>query len=309
MSDSQTAVAARAAEAPLARQINPERRRARGLTAAIRHLARHSRLGFAAGCILLLIVIGAVGAPLFAPHDPIDVSPADRFQHPGRDWLLGTDYLGRDILSRILFGARISLVVGAASVFASAVAGTAFGLVAGYVGRWPEYLIMRLMDVLFAFPGVLLAILIVSVVGAGFKSIIIAVATIYTPIFARIVRGSTLILKRVEFVQAAVAIGVPTPRILLRHILPNVAAPILVQLALGLSGAVILEAALSFLGLGAVPPTPSLGSMLNENRTYMELAPWTIIYPGIALGLLVLAINIFGDAVRDLLDPRLRTEV
>jgi peptide/nickel transport system permease protein len=167
---------------------------------------------------------------------------------------------------------------------------------------------MRLMDVLFAFPGVLLAILIVSVVGAGFKSIIIAVATIYTPIFARIVRGSTLALKRVEFVQAAVAAGATTPRILVRHILPNVAAPILVQLALGLSGAVILEAALSFLGLGAVPPTPSLGSMLNENRTYMELAPWTIIYPGIALGLLVLAINIFGDAVRDLLDPRLRTE-
>jgi ABC-type dipeptide/oligopeptide/nickel transport system permease subunit len=154
----------------------------------------------------------------------------------------------------------------------------------------------------------LLAILIVSVVGAGFKSIIIAVATIYTPIFARIVRGSTLAVKNVEFVQAAVAAGAPTGRIIVRHILPNVAAPIIVQLALSLSGAVILEAALSFLGLGAVPPTPSLGSMLNENRTSMELAPWTVLYPGLALGVLVLSINLFGDALRDLIDPRLRTD-
>jgi peptide/nickel transport system permease protein len=274
----------------------------------MRHLARHSRLGFAAGLVLLLFVLAAAFAPVIAPADPTDRSPPDRHQPPSREALLGTDFFGRDVLSRIVYGLRISLAIGAAAVLASAAIGTLLGLIAGYVGRWPEYLIMRLMDVLFAFPGVLLAILIVSIVGAGFKSIVIAITTVYTPVFARIVRGSTLALKHVEFVQAAEAAGARTSRVLAYHVLPNVAGPILVQLALGMSGAVILEAALSFLGLGAVPPTPSLGSMLSENRTYMELAPWTILYPGLALGVLVLAINIFGDAVRDLLDPRLRTE-
>jgi peptide/nickel transport system permease protein len=284
--------------------------RRRGAFAAfVAYLARRNRAGLVAGVVLLLIVVGAAAAPLLAPADPTRMNPPNRLQGPSRDDPLGTDVFGRDVLSRILYGARISLAVGAVSVLASALVGTVLGLLAGYVGRWPEYLIMRLMDVLFAFPSVLLAILIVSVAGAGFTSIAIAIATAYTPIFARIVRGSTLTLRNVEFVQAAVAAGAPTPRILGRHILPNVMAPILVQLALGLSGAVVLEAALSFLGLGAVPPTPSLGSMLSENRNYMELAPWTVLYPGIALGLLVLSINIFGDAVRDLLDPRLRTEV
>jgi peptide/nickel transport system permease protein len=303
-----TTPAATANEGLAARDPAERRRRASGLVAALRHLARHSRLGFAAGLILLVFVLAAVAAPLIAPADPTDMSPPDRHQPPGREALLGTDFFGRDVLSRIVYGLRISLGIGALAVLASAAVGTLLGLIAGYVGRWPEYLIMRLMDVLFAFPGVLLAILIVSVVGAGFRSIVMAIATVYTPVFARIVRGSTLALKHVEFVQAAEAVGARTGRILAFHVLPNVAGPILVQLALGMSGAVILEAALSFLGLGAVPPTPSLGSMLSENRTYMELAPWTILYPGLALGILVLAINIFGDAVRDLLDPRLRTE-
>jgi peptide/nickel transport system permease protein len=303
-----TTLGTAARDAPATAEAGGTRRRATGALAAGRHLARQSRLGFAAGIVLLLIVLAALAAPLLAPADPTDMTPA-KLRPPSADALLGTDFFGRDVLSRILYGARISLRIGAASVAVSAVVGTIFGLVAGYVGRWPEYLVMRLMDVLFAFPGVLLAILIVSVVGAGFNSIVIATATVYTPVFARIVRGSTLALKHVEFVQAAVAAGAPTWRVLLLHVLPNVAGPILVQLALAMSGAVILEAALSFLGLGAVPPTPSLGSMLDENRTYMELAPWTVLYPGIALGVLVLAINLFGDAIRDLLDPRLRTEV
>lgn len=271
-------------------------------------LGRQNRAGFVAGIILIAIALAALAAPFIAPDDPIQMSPRDRLLAPTYSHPLGTDVFGRDVLSRILFGTRISLLVGAASVLASAIAGTALGLVAGYVGRWPEYLVMRVMDVLFAFPAVLLAILVVSIVGAGFTSIVIAIATVYTPIFSRVVRASTLALKNVEFVQAGVAAGATTSRIMLRHVLPNIAAPILVQLALSLSGAVILEAALSYLGLGAVPPTPSLGSMLSENRTYMELAPWTVLYAGLALGLLVLAINIFGDAVRDLLDPRLRTD-
>lgn len=280
-----------------------------GTRSLLVRFARQNRAGFVAGLVLLAIGLAALAAPLIAPADPIAMAPLDRLLPPGAGHLLGTDVFGRDVLSRILYGARISLLVGVASVLASTVLGTLLGLIAGYVGRWPEYLVMRVMDVVFAFPAVLLAILVVSVVGAGFTSIVAAIATVYTPIFARVVRASTLALKNVEFVQGAVAAGATTSRIMLRHVLPNVAAPILVQLALGLSGAVILEAALSYLGLGAVPPTPSLGSMLSENRTAMELAPWTVLYPGLALGLLVLAINLFGDAVRDLLDPRLRADV
>ena len=284
------------------------RPRQTGLPAVVVHFGRHNVAGLIAGVVVLLFVLAAGAAPWLAPADPVAMAPIQRLRPPSAEAPLGTDVFGRDVLSRILYGTRISLLVGAGSVLVSAVVGTLLGLVAGYVGRWPEYLIMRLTDTLFAFPAVLLAILVVSVVGAGFTSVVIAVATVFTPIFARVVRGSTLAVRNVEFVQAAIAAGAPAGRVMVRHVLPNVAAPILVQLTLSLSGAIVLEAALSFLGLGAVPPTPSLGSMLSENRTYMELAPWTVLYPGLALGLLVLAINVFGDAVRDLLDPRLRSQ-
>lgn len=270
---------------------------------------RGNQVGFAAGVVVILFVIFAVAAPLIAPHDPIAMSPLDRLKGPSGKHLLGTDFFGRDILSRILYGARISLAVSGLSVAVSATIGTLLGLIAGYVGRWPEYVIMRLMDILFAFPAILLAILVVAVVGQGFASIIIAIATVQTPIFARVVRGPALSLKHVEFVQSAISSGAPTHRVLFRHVLPNISGPILVQLALSLSGAIVVEAALSFLGLGAVPPTPSLGSMLSENRNYMEMAPWTVLYPGLALGLLVLAVNILGDTLRDLLDPRLRSQL
>jgi peptide/nickel transport system permease protein len=295
-------VSALTAEAALGRT------RPAGAWSRLARFGRQSRAGFAAAVVLAGFLLAAAAAPLIAPADPTEMAPALALRSPGSEARLGTDFFGRDVLSRIVYGARISLLVGGAAVLASALVGTTLGLVAGYVGRWPEYVVMRVMDVLFAFPAVLLAILIVSVVGAGFTSIVVAIATVYTPIFARVVRGSTLVVKHVEYVQAAVAAGATSGRVMLRHVLPNVAAPILVQLALSLSGAVILEAALSYLGLGAVPPTPSLGSMLSENRTTMELAPWTVLYPGLALALLVLAINIFGDAVRDALDPRLRTE-
>ncbi len=284
------------------------RSRRRGLLPTVEHLARHNLAGLIAGAVVLAIILAAAAAPLLAPAAPNLMTPTSRLLPPGEAGPLGTDFFGRDLLSRILYGARISLLVGGVSVLASAVVGTLLGLIAGYLGHWPEYLVMRLTDTLFAFPAVLLAILVVSVVGAGFTSVVIAVAVVYTPIFARVVRGPTLAIKQGDYVQAAVAAGATAGRVMLRHVLPNVAASILVQLALSLSGAIVLEAALSFLGLGAVPPTPSLGSMLSENRTYMELAPWTILYPGLALGLLVLAINVFGDAIRDLLDPRLRAE-
>lgn len=273
----------------------------------LRSFVRNNPLATIAGIILLLIIISAIIAPVLAPGDPTDMSPVDRLKSPSEAGWLGTDVFGRDILSRILFGTRISLGVGIVAVLVAATVGTLIGLVAGYLGGWQEYTTMRLMDVLFSFPSILLAILIVSIWGAGFQSIILAIALVQTPIFARIVRASTLSLKEMEYVHAAEAAGATTWRVLSRHVLPNVAAPILVQLALSMSGAIVIEAALSYLGLGAVPPTPSLGSMLSENRSAMEMAPWTVLYPGIALAILVLCINMFGDAVRDFLDPRLRT--
>lgn len=273
----------------------------------LRTFARQHKLGLVAAAVFAIFVVLAIAAPLVAPSDPVDMSPINRLQSPAKAGYLGTDVFGRDVLSRILYGLRISIGIGVVSVLVAATIGTMMGLIAGYVGKWQEYLIMRLTDVLFSFPSILLAILIVSIWGAGLTSIVLAIALVQTPIFTRIVRGSVLAIKHAEYIQASITAGASTPRILARHLLPNVMAPILVQLTLAISGAVVLEAALSFLGLGAVPPTPSLGSMLSENRNYMELAPWTVLYPGLALAMLVLSINILGDAVRDLLDPRLRS--
>ena len=274
---------------------------------ALRALARHHLTGLVSGVILIAIVLAAMLAPWIAPGDPTDMQPMDRLKSPAEFGVMGTDVFGRDVLSRILYGTRVSLVVGAASVLAAAVIGTVLGLLSGYLRGWQDYLIMRVMDVLFSFPSILLAILIVSINGAGFQSIMLAIVLVQTPIFARVVRGAVLVAARVDYVQAAEALGAPTSRILFRHILPNVTAPMLVQMALSISGAVVMEAALSYLGLGAVPPNPSLGSMLSENRVAMEQAPWAIVFPGLALGVLVLTINLFGDTVRDLLDPRVRS--
>ena len=280
----------------------PTTSRARSLKRAI----TRNKIAALAGVILFVLFTLALLAPVLGLPDPVKMAPADRLQAPGTNGLMGTDMFGRDIFSRILFGTRISLMVGVLAVLCAAFAGTLIGLVAGYLGKWQEYWTMRLMDVLFSFPSIVLAILIVSIIGAGFTSIILAIALVQTPIFARLVRGSTLAVKNIEYVSAAEAGGASTWRILRRHVLPNVAAPILVQLALSMSGAITMEAALSYLGLGAVPPTPSLGSMLSENRSSMERAPWTVLYPGIALAVIVLCINMFGDAVRDYMDPRIR---
>ena len=273
---------------------------------SFKRLVSKNKVAALSGIILLVLSTLALLSPLLGLADPVDMSPVDRLKAPGVGRLLGTDMFGRDILARILYGTRISLMVGVVAVICAAVAGTVIGLVAGYLGGWQEYWTMRVMDVLFSFPSIVLAILIVSIIGAGFTSIVLAISLVQTPIFARIVRGSTLSVKNIEYVHAAQAGGANTTRILRRHILPNVAAPILVQLALSMSGAITMEAALSFLGLGAVPPTPSLGSMLSENRSAMEIAPWTVLYPGIALAVIVLCINMFGDAVRDYMDPRIR---
>lgn len=274
---------------------------------AARALLRHHLTGTIAGALLLLIVLAAMLAPWLAPGDPTDMQPIDRLKSPGESGLMGTDVFGRDIWSRILYGTRVSLAIGGVSVLVAAAVGTVLGLVSGYLRGWQDYAVMRVMDVLFSFPSILLAILIVSINGAGFASIVLAIVLVQVPIFARVVRGAVMVTARADYVQAAEAAGASTARILGRHILPNVTAPMLVQMALSISGAIVIEAALSFLGLGAVPPDPSLGSMLSENRIAMEQAPWAIIFPGLALGVLVLTINLFGDTARDLLDPRVRS--
>ncbi|WP_289140650.1 ABC transporter permease [uncultured Brevibacillus sp.] len=258
--------------------------------------------------LLALLCLTAVLAPVLAPHDPTEMFQDHRMEGSSADYLLGTDQFGRDLLSRIIYGARVSLVVGISAVLVSVAFGTLFGLIAGYFGRWIDGFIMRVMDVLFAFPEILLALAIVAALGPGTFNTIMAIGIVNIPIFTRTVRGAVLSIKNLEYVESARAIGASTKRILFLEIFPNVTAPLLVQSSLAISGAILTESALSFLGLGIQPPDPSWGGMISEARRYMELAPGMIIWPCIAMTVTILACNMFGDAVRDILDPRHRSK-
>ncbi|MDR7317089.1 ABC transporter permease [Brevibacillus nitrificans] len=256
--------------------------------------------------LLLLLCLMAALAPVLAPHDPTQMFQEHRMEGSSGDFMLGTDQFGRDLLSRIIYGARVSLVVGVSAVLVSVVFGTLLGLIAGYFGRWVDGFIMRCMDVLFAFPEILLALAIVAALGPGTFNTIMAIGIVNIPIFTRTVRGAVLSIKNLEYVESARAIGASTKRILFLEIFPNVTAPLLVQSSLAISGAILTESALSFLGLGIQPPDPSWGGMISEARRYMELAPGMIIWPCLAMTVTILACNMFGDAVRDILDPRHR---
>jgi peptide/nickel transport system permease protein len=256
--------------------------------------------------LVLVYVIVALFANILAPYSPIEQHAKDRLQAPNATYWLGTDEFGRDILSRLMHGATNSLRVAILSVVFACALGTALGMVAGYTGGLFDNVIMRVMDLFFAFPAILLALTIVAALGPGVGNTILAIAVVYTPIFARVARGPVLSLKQMEFVEAARATGDRSPRILLRHILPNAVAPIIVQLSLALSWAMLTEAGLSFLGLGTIPPSPSWGSMLSDSRKMMEIAPWMAIFPGLAIMLGVLGFNLLGDGLRDALDPRLK---
>lgn len=258
-----------------------------------------------------LVLVGlylavALFASILAPYSPIEQHAKDRLQEPNATYRLGTDEFGRDILSRLMYGATNSLRVALLSVTLACVIGTVLGTIAGYAGGWLDNGIMRVMDLLFAFPAILLALSIVAALGPGANNTIAAISVVYTPIFARVARGPVLSLKFMEFVEAARAMGARHARILLRHVLPNTLAPIVVQISLALSWAMLTEAGLSFLGLGTIPPDPSWGSMLSESRKLMEIAPWMAISPGLAIMLGVLGFNLLGDGLRDALDPRLR---
>ncbi|TKI07441.1 glutathione ABC transporter permease GsiD [Martelella alba] len=268
---------------------------------------RRQPLAMAAGAFVLLLVIVAILAPWLAPYDAENYFDYDRLdQGPTLVHWLGVDSLGRDIFSRILMGARISLAAGFFSVLLGMVVGTLLGLVAGYYEGWWDRIIMRICDVLFAFPGILLAIAVVAIMGSGMTNVIVAVAIFSIPAFARLVRGNTLVIKHQTFIESARSIGAPDRVILLRHILPGTLSSIVVYFTMRIGTSIITAASLSFLGLGAQPPTPEWGAMLNEARADMVTAPHTAIFPSLAIFLTVLAFNLLGDGLRDALDPKLK---
>ena len=258
------------------------------------------------GLVLVLVyLIIALFAVKISPYSPLAQHPVDMLQAPNSHYWLGTDEFGRDILSRLMRGATNSLRVAIFAVVLAGGVGSVLGIVAAYYGGWWDNVIMRVMDLLFAFPALLLALAIAAALGPGAINTILAIAVVYLPIFARVGRGSVLGIKELEYVDAARTIGASHSQIIWRHILPNALAPTIVQTSLALSWAMLTEASLSFLGLGTMPPQPSWGSMLNDGRTLMELAPWLVIAPGLALLLGVLGFNLLGDGLRDALDPRL----
>ena len=272
-------------------------------------LLAHNPTAAIASLLLLAIVLIAVFDDTLAPEGPNDIDVGERLQSPSWAHPFGTDDLGRDILSRIILGASVSLKVGFLAVGFALVVGTLIGLLAGYYGRWVDDVLMRFMDMLFAFPAVLLAIAVLAVRGPGSGNTALAIGIVYTPIFARVTRASVLGVREEVYVRASRSVGASDWRILTRHILPNAAPPIIVQTSISLAFAVLAEAALSFLGLGTQPPNPSWGLMLAEGRSYIELAWWIAFFPGMAIFLTVLCFNLLGDGLRDVLDPRQRTQM
>lgn len=268
---------------------------------------RRKPLGAVSAVFVLIFLFSAVFAPMLSPYDPQERHPAGSLASPTAINLLGTDQLGRDVLSRIILGARISLTVGLAAVVLGVSIGTLAGLAAGYWGGRVDLVLQRIVDTLMAFPGLILNLFIMAVLGAGLINVVIALAIGMAPNASRIVRGATVSVKQEVYIEAARALGASHKRIIFRYILPNVAAPIIVISTIGLGAAIIAEASLSFLGLGVPPPTPTWGQMIGgSSRLFIERAPWLALFPGIAISLTVMSINLFGDALRDILDPRLR---
>jgi peptide/nickel transport system permease protein len=262
-----------------------------------------TRLG---AVVLAAALAAALAAPAVAPHDPLRQDLAHALARPGAAHWLGTDNVGRDVLSRVIWGTRVSLVAGFVSVAMALVAGSALGLLAGYWGGRVDGLLMRGMDAVLSFPPLVLALALGAVLGAGLGGVLIALGVVYTPTFARLMRGQVLAITAREYVDAARALGAPGWRIAWRHVLPNATAPVVVQASLSVAFAILAEASLSFLGLGVQPPAASWGSMINAGRGYLQQAPWIVFGPGAALFVTVVGLSFVGDAVRDALDPRLR---
>ncbi len=269
-------------------------------------LIRRQRLAVTGLILVGIFAVVAIAGPMVAPHGPTEQFSRDRLQGPSADYPFGTDEFGRDILSRLLHGARISFQVGLIAVGLAGTLGVVLGMIAGYRGGWLDNGLTLLMDVIFAFPAILLAIAIITMLGNSLANVMVAIAVVYTPTFMRVVRGATLSVRHMAYVEAAVATGLPTSRILARHVFPNITAPLIVHASLNFAFAVLAEASLAFLGLGNKPPSPSWGSMVSSSYGFLQLAPWAAIFPGTAIALTVLGFNLLGDGLRDALDPRLR---
>ena len=274
------------------------------LDASIRVLKKP--LGFVSAFVIGVLVASALAAPYVAPFDPIAIS-IETFQAPNTTYFFGTDDLGRDMFSRILHGSRISLYVGFLAVCLGSLGGALVGLISGFAGGWIDMVIQRVVDAVLAFPGIVLAMSLVAVLGTSTTNALLAIAIVIIPFQSRVVRGAVLSVKQNVYVEAAEAVGASPQRIMFRHVLPNVVAPILILISASLGNAILIEAGLSFLGLSTQPPEPSWGLMLSgTGRRYMEEAPWLAIFPGLAIAITVLAFNLFGDSIRDALDPKLR---
>lgn len=258
-----------------------------------------------AGLIAFFILVAIFG-PYIAPYSPTTQNYEVRLESPSSEHWLGTDHHGRDVFSRIIHGTRVTLIIGFLSVFIGTTVGVFLGIISGYYGKKVDAIIMRFMDVLLAFPGILLALSIVSILGGSLQNVIIAISIFAIPGFARIVRGSTLAVKNLEYIDAVKALGAKDFRIIVKHILPNIMSPIIVQATLFMATAILTGTGLSFLGMGPQPPSPEWGAMLNQGRNYMWNAPHLTLFPGIAIVLVVLAFNLFGDGLRDALDPKMK---
>jgi peptide/nickel transport system permease protein len=268
-----------------------------------------NRLAVAGLVVLVLLVFVGIFGKVIAPYGINEINIANRLAGPSKEHWFGTDELGRDVASRVLVAARVSLQVGFIAVGFSLVVGVPIGLIAGYFRKGVDALLMRMMDILFSFPAILLAIAILAVLGPGIGNAMIAIGLVYTPIFARITRGSVLVVSEEVYIRAARSLGARDIRLIFRHILPNVLAPIIVQTTLSLAFAILSEAALSFLGLGVQPPNPAWGRMLAEGRNFFKQAPWMGIFPGLAILVTVMSFNFIGDGLRDALDPKQKSVI
>ncbi|CAJ1003260.1 nickel transporter permease [Brevibacillus aydinogluensis] len=267
---------------------------------------RKNKLAIVGFIIIFVFVLLALLAPYITPYEYDKGELINKNKPPSAEHWFGTDYNGRDVFTRVIYGAQISLRVGLFSVIGSVIVGTFLGLLAGYYGRWVDMIISRLFDIMLAFPSILLAIAIVAMLGPSLENALLAIAIVNIPTYGRLVRSRVLSLKEEEFVMAAKAIGSKNSRIILHHILPNSLAPIIVTGTLGIATAILEAAALGFLGLGAQPPQPEWGLMLSDSRQYIQKAPWTVIFPGLSIMLTVLCFNLIGDGLRDALDPRMK---
>ncbi len=254
--------------------------------------------------LFVILTVSCVLAPLVAPYDPVAISLSDKLQPPSWSHWLGTDYFGRDVLSRVLYGGQLSLSVALLVVLASTAVGMPIGLIAGFAGGRIDNLLMRIMDAFLTFPPLLLAVAIVGVLGPQIQNVMLALAIVRVPVFARIVRSSTLSIRQEVYISAARVLGANWSRIIISHVLRNAIAPVVVQITIVFAGAIVSEASISFLGLGAQPPTPSWGRDLNEARRYLDDAPWLLFGPSMAIMIAVLSVNFIGDGLRDALDPR-----